>query len=565
MKQNIITLDGNRNIVLQDISGSAVTINTADAEDILQKLEALQNEQLAVLRQMAEEQSETLPDLFKKLLRGVASEKNVVHGNISARSVKMGDEVHYHYYILPAREKLPKKLTSDIPLLPASHIVGREEELMDLRKLLVQNREALLLNGLGGIGKTTLAQVFAHTHFADYAHIAWITQEAESDFLLDFISAEDFRENLAVLPALTEPADIFHAMLRKLNAIEDKPNLLIVDNANKSVSQFKDMLPCAPEWHILLTSRTELTGFTPKRLDFLSPENAFLLFKKHYPIQNGLTDTQITELIELVDCHTLTIEILAKTAEGQNYPFEKLKNALKHDARSGVEIYRSDTPEKTVTIEKITSYLCAVFSLSGLEGDELWLLQQLCALPAEYHEFSLLQTLLQPKKRKKISFLDKIIHWFHHKATNEENSVAPALKALTKKGWLLKNAETNSYKMHKVVGEVVRKKALPTIADIEPLLNAVTEMLSLDQTKDNPIEKFPWIPFGNAVLEVADLQPALAAEEEKNIAVLQNNLALRLREFGKHEAAKTLLEKAVKSAEKNSARRIRPPQEAIPI
>lgn len=77
------------------------------------------------------------------------------------------------------------------------------------------------------------------------------------------------------------------------------------------------------------------------------------------------------------------------------------------------------------------------------------------------------------------------------------------------------------------------------------MVDTITEKLSIDQTKDNPIDKFPWVPFGRSLLS------SIESLEFIDKAWLQNNLALVLKDLGDYQGAKSLLEKAVKLAEQN--------------
>ncbi|MFG3169760.1 tetratricopeptide repeat protein [Streptomyces sp. NPDC048200] len=67
--------------------------------------------------------------------------------------------------------------TSNLP--PVALCLGREEELLELRRVLASRHEGAItqsgtVHGLGGIGKSTLALHYAHRHRGDYALIWWI-------------------------------------------------------------------------------------------------------------------------------------------------------------------------------------------------------------------------------------------------------------------------------------------------------------------------------------------------------------------------------------------------------
>jgi signal recognition particle GTPase len=68
--------------------------------------------------------------------------------------------------------KTSKELTLRIPKIHLTEVIGREDELEDLHKLLFDNKHVVVVNGLGGIGKTTLAQAYMSLYYDDYQHIA---------------------------------------------------------------------------------------------------------------------------------------------------------------------------------------------------------------------------------------------------------------------------------------------------------------------------------------------------------------------------------------------------------
>lgn len=98
MPENTIKLTGNGNIVIQDVNGSNITITPNDPQ-LFDKLQKLRKEDIAALQKMIDEQTEKFTDLFKTMVSGLVSQKNIVKGSIShVKSVKIGDEIHYHYH-----------------------------------------------------------------------------------------------------------------------------------------------------------------------------------------------------------------------------------------------------------------------------------------------------------------------------------------------------------------------------------------------------------------------------------------------------------------------------------
>ena len=107
-------------------------------------------------------------------------------------------------------------------------------------------------------------------------------------------------------------------------------------------------------------------------------------------------------------------------------------------------------------------------------------MQQFTCLPPEFHDYDTLLELIQPE------------------ATKRSDIFSETLEDLVDKGWLLSKGE--QYKMHRIIGEVSTRRQAPRVEDVLPLIENVSSKLYVDNAKDNPIEKFSWIPFGEVIL-----------------------------------------------------------------
>jgi len=446
------------------------------------------------------------------------TQKNFNKGEINADVVKIGDENNYYQAHI---RTFPKELTLNLPKTHPNDIIGRENDLDELHQLLCTEKHVVLVNGLGGIGKTTLAQTYIHKYYDDYNHIAWIVQDSDN-IANDFVNTAGLIDNLAIDQTAFEPQQLFAEVIRQMKNISDKPNLLIIDNVGQSLSLCLDMLPSQPHWHLLVTSRQKIIGLFIKELDFLSQDETIKLFKKHYT-HKKLSDSHIKEVVKMVDRHTLTVEILAKTAEELRYDIDKLQNAIKNDLKANLNVAHN---RKHSQIEKISSYLGTVFNLSNLNEAEIWLMKQFVCLPSEFHKYELLEEILI-----KDNDPDGIVF-------------AESLNNLVRKGWLLQKKETDSYKMHRIIADVTKKQQIITVADVEILVEAIEARLNVDDTRDNPTDKFIWVPFGKALLA------NFGEETYTELKLLQNNLALRLIDLGDYLGSKLMLEKFLASDEK---------------
>jgi tetratricopeptide (TPR) repeat protein len=347
----------------------------------------------------------------------------------------------------------------------------------------------------------------------------WITHNKK--LMDDFVQNSDLIKNLHIQITSTNIREIFQEIMRQLRNLKQQPNLLIIDNATTEIEPYLNELPGQPNWHLLLTSRMSIAGLHTKQLGFLKPDEAIKLFQKH--CQNIDNTQDIGAIVQAVDYHTLSIEILAKTAQRRGIDSAQLQTAIDTDLKANIKTSHSQRGK----IDKITSYLCSVFDLSDLNKEEISLLQQFSCLPAEFINTALLQKLLLDTDNDKAENLSE------------------TLSELKEKGWLLNDSVTNSYRMHRIISAVISVKYPVKADDISYLIKQVSQLLSIDQTKDNPVDKFKWIAYGQAI------DKALPESTTEQLSELQNNLALVLKNLGDFKSAKILLEKALTFAEKN--------------
>ncbi len=402
------------------------------------------------------------------------------------------------------------------------NIIGRTADLIKLSKELRENKQLVLVNGMGGVGKTTLAAayVFEAEQSEKYKKIIWVTEnENNKDIMYDFVQDVSLLNELGIKVNTTKQA--FIEILDTLRNTAKKPNLLVIDNATKSIEKYLDFLPQQPNWDLLVTSREKIMGLEEMKLGFLEFEDAILLFKKYCTTISD--DNLISEIVEAFGKHTLTIEILAKMAQKQHYDANKLKNALKNNLKANIKINH----RKDITVEKIMEYISSIFDLTNLAEDELWLMKQFVCLPPDFHSYDLLVEFINPKVIQK------------------EAIFSETLENLVGNGWLIK--ENNSYKMHRIIADVYKNKFPIKIVEISSLINVVIDKLKIEnRTKQIPQEYLPFISnFGNAILN------EFIKSDNNKISVLQNNLATVLQDLGNFKGAKKLLEKALVSAEKN--------------
>jgi tetratricopeptide (TPR) repeat protein len=514
---------------------------------------------------------ETLEKAFEDATNLICTEhdfdKTAIHVKRGFASLSDNDNIKFPWGLYYNDEivldwKLPKqragKYLSTFPKMNISNFVGRKKPLKDLHENLQNNQATLLLNGLGGIGKTSLAQKYCNEHQNDYDHFVWISQT--DTFENACLSAIALQKNLKIKP-LENPEQTIQLIFNELKQI-DGNNLLILDNADETLQPYVDYLPKG-NWKILVTSREKMDDrFTEQYLDILSFAEAKALFTQYFTKIN-FTDSELKTLCETVGYHTLTLELLAKTLAKSIKPItlpqviEYLNTEqLEHkDLQKKIKIAHSNHKEI-----KIYTYLLRAFSLAKLNENELWLLLQFSVMPSIPHDGM------------------TFIKWLQLNTEDRETEIIETLEDLPQKGWL--DRTETSFSMHRMIQTLIRYQVPPTYEKCNSLVDTFHDLLELDQAKDNPIDKFQWIEYGVTLCDnirdnaerlgrlnnwtahcfenIGDYKQAVkyfkqaiaiaeALQNQNDTNAYHNNLANVYRDLGRYEEAATLLEIALQA------------------
>ncbi|MCP4264050.1 MAG: tetratricopeptide repeat protein [Candidatus Brocadiaceae bacterium] len=338
--------------------------------------------------------------------------------------------------------KIPRMLTSP-PFLPEGFI-GREEELKSIKdKLFGGDSLLLLVNGEGGIGKTSLASIYFHTYQNEYAHAGWVLSEKNIANALLLALAKPLAMQFEETMPASERVDHLLMAMAEFKA----PCLLVIDNANeiKDLEQIYQNLRRCSNFHILLTTRiTEFGQAECYKIDSLPEAEALQLFRKYYPKHRDSEDVLFQQIRASVGGNTLVIELLAKNLHQFNrlstrYSLANLYDDLQNKGLFGLRQSQAvSTDYQSIGImrkEKPEDIIAAMYDLSQLESEETSLLSVFAVLPAESIGFEMLKTLLNPTEK-----LDR------------------SLLTLARKGWIEHNETFNTFKCSPVVQEITKKK-----------------------------------------------------------------------------------------------------------
>src|SRR5437660_4353783 len=206
-----------------------------------------------------------------------------------------------------------------VPYPRKPYFTGREDILYQLHERLHQEHQIALtqpqiMSGLGGIGKTQTALEYLYRFRDDYQTVLWVGAETPEILMADY-------RNLAHLFQLPEKDSSDQILLREAikRWFHSHANWLLVFDNVEDMEQLHIMLPDARQGHILITTRSQITGSLGFHIDLQKmelAEGALFLLRRAKLLQPGvdledvppLLLAQANTLVELLDGLPLALD-----------------------------------------------------------------------------------------------------------------------------------------------------------------------------------------------------------------------------------------------------------------
>ncbi|CAK8715100.1 hypothetical protein KKHLCK_04195 [Candidatus Electrothrix laxa] len=182
-----------------------------------------------------------------KTIQGNNNTDNFQVDQVQNLTIVKGNQVN-----TPVPENKKKIKTLGETPVRSEIFLGRDEDLKAVHERLFSNKLLLLVNGIGGIGKTTLASHYYHTYFDEYENLIWI---AVTSGIVDAFDNIALALQLNIDPRFREEERLNKTIKALLNL--EKPCLLVLDNANsfEDLEKYYSLLRRLSGIHVLVTTR----------------------------------------------------------------------------------------------------------------------------------------------------------------------------------------------------------------------------------------------------------------------------------------------------------------------
>ncbi|HAA10600.1 MAG TPA: hypothetical protein DCE41_02445 [Cytophagales bacterium] len=424
---------------------------------------------------------------------------------------------------LPSFKELPRGLTGTIPRLNPLDLVGRESALVKLRVGLETEKRMLVVNGIGGVGKTSLAMAYTFQYWEEYKHVVWLTADKPLEQVVT--KEAQLLENLGIRLEGLKPKILLKQVFQVLDKVP-KPRLLVLDNATQALENYQDVLPQAPDWHVLVTSREEIKGnYTPHYLDLLQEDDAISMFAFCWlgnDWQKKLNKNQreeVKKLVRTVEYHTLTVRTLGLAAKEAGITLTVLLDAMSQGRQIG-----NRTNNQKEKIKNVFESLKRLFEVQGMTKAEVWLLQVFACLPPDYHPFQTLSYLLKGPS-----------HLLNY-------DVGALTTSLVNKGWLQSSVQ-DAYKMHRMMQQSIVENSTRLHANLSHVQNALVDLLTFNEDYDNPVSFRNWLTYGDSFISIF-------IKSQENLTHLLEKSGVIHQELGNYKLAEEYYKEGFNQLEK---------------
>jgi tetratricopeptide (TPR) repeat protein len=387
------------------------------------------------------------------------------------------------------------KLLTSLPVRNIK-LIDREEVLNALKQRLKMQDLLILVTGIGGIGKTEVCKRFFLEYYKEYSYAGWV--DCVGSFKHSLISAFDFSAGVVNVTE-DETSDVkFKAIISFFMRL-DQEALLVLDNIEMPDDQdIKELKQLPENIKIIANSRSQMEGVDLFNLDNLSEKGCKELFYRHYDMEED--DDGVVEVMKTCGYHTLTVELLARTARNAGIKIKDLFTLLHKEGFNlnnaigdKVHTFWGEIKED----KRFFDHLLTIFSLSHLVDKEKEVLLNLAMLPATF-----------------ISYRD-IANWLDLK----DNTI---LNLLVTKGWLQRSE--GKIHMHQVIQAVVRNRLKPHAWKCAKLIDSLACKLEI-KPNENPLDRKTYAIYAASILHYID-------DEVEDVATLANNLSAIYQDLG---------------------------------
>ena len=228
-----------------------------------------------------------------------------------------------------------------------------------LKEIILDNQHHLLISGIGGIGKTTLAENLFEKVKMMFDVSLWMTyKESVASSIAMAMAEKNVDENL-----------MLH-FKKIMNTKNNQRNIIFIDDVDSKYLFDRDRDILEQNAVVIITSRMEsVSGYMTYELKPFSDSECVNVFKQYYKGSLSLQDrNMIIKLVNRFGKSTLLIELFARAANKRSKDIKVFLEDILKSGISSVGIRVQNSKEKSYV--KIAEHLAKLYSLENITDEQ---------------------------------------------------------------------------------------------------------------------------------------------------------------------------------------------------
>lgn len=338
--------------------------------------------------------------------------------------------------------------------------IGRREEICSISEIL-HHSQMVFLSGIGGIGKTEIAKKYAQLYKYDYDSVTFAVYHGN---LRSMFCDEVWINHVEREDEETEES-YFRRKMDIIKSVATSKDLIIVDNFDVDMDDFlEEVLACPCKF--IFTTRKDFRDFNYPQINIDKIKNFEEILELFYTYNDLKYDDEkqhaIRKILKKVDCHTMTVELIAKyLRNSEEDPGDLLVRFKEQEGITNTEEInvkqRKDHRLRTESVNNHLSILFDVFGFDDLEQEVISSLALFSGIRIKRYIFVKICKLPQIEK---------------------------GLEKLIKDGWIEYNDVTDKVSLHQVIQDLVYTKLKPSAETCPGVAGGMYEYIS-EKTQTN--------------------------------------------------------------------------------
>ena len=334
--------------------------------------------------------------------------------------------------------------------------VGRQDDLEEMDEILSKN-QLVFLSGIGGIGKTELAKQYAQRHRRQYDTIIFAVYEKNIETLV----RDEIGINRISREEDEKDRDYFKRKIEILKRTVTSNDLIIIDNFDVDADEDLETLFSCP-CKFIITTRKDFRDYNYEQMDVDQIKDSQEILNLFYTYNTtDYTEKEndaVKQLIEYVEHHTMTVELIAKYLRNTETSPEVLYQRFleKEGVTNTEEVRIRQRKDRKLRSESVNSHLKILFDISGFDKTEREIIASLSLYDGIRISRSQFETLCGIKE------------------------VAEKLDSFIQNGWIRWNELTGKISLHQVIQDLVYHELAPDADNCIHIVCGMNEYLDVE-------------------------------------------------------------------------------------